>query len=408
MTSIINAAYVLELCAQIAAKTDVPGTITRTYLSLATHAVHDLLRKEMESLGMTVRIDAAGNLRGLYPGHAPDAPILLTGSHIDTVPDAGAYDGILGVALPIALLHSLEGRRFPFAIEVIAFSEEEGIRFKMPFIGSRALVGDLIEASLARTDADGITLAQAIRDFGLNPDDLAGAAITPGTFAFLEVHIEQGPVLESLAQPLGIVDAIAGQSRFELTFTGHANHAGTTPMHLRRDAIAAAAEWMVQVERFAQNSLGLVATIGSIHAHPGAANVVPGAAILSLDVRHASDETRLDAARELLRHAQQFADARNIGLSVVETSQQSAVAMSPRLCETLAAATSGAHRMVSGAGHDAMILAPHVPSAMLFVRSPGGISHHPSESVLVEDVQAALDVCLRFLDALNPAMKEPA
>ena len=357
---------------------------------------------------MTVRIDAAGNLRGIYPGQTPDAPILLMGSHIDTVPDAGAYDGILGVALPIALLHSLEGRRLPFAIEVIAFSEEEGIRFKMPFIGSRALIGALGEAELTRTDADGVALAQAIRDFDLNPDDLTNARITPGTFAFLEVHIEQGPILESLGLPLGIVDAIVGQSRFELTFTGHANHAGTTPMHLRRDAIAAAAEWMVQVELFAQNHDGLVATIGSVHALPGAPNVIPGAAILSLDVRHASDETRLKAAASLLAEAEQIARARDIGLNIVETSKQSAIAMSPHLREALAAASSGAYTMVSGAGHDAMILAPHVSSAMLFVRSPGGISHHPSERVLVEDLQAALDTSLRFLESLNPATKEPS
>jgi allantoate deiminase len=422
MTSTANAAYVLELCARIAAETDVQGTITRTYLSPATHAVHELLRAEMESLGMAVRIDAAGNLRGLYPAQdslsfrsaaeesafAFPTPILLMGSHIDTVPDAGAYDGILGVALPIALLHSLEGSRFPFAIEIVAFSEEEGIRFKMPFIGSRALVGALGDAELARTDADGITLAQAIRDFGLDPGDIAGAAITPGTFAFLEVHIEQGPVLESLGLPLGIVDAIAGQARFELTFTGHANHAGTTPMHLRRDAIAAAAEWMVEVERFAQNTDGLVATIGSIHAHPGAANVVPGSAILSLDVRHASDETRLHAAAALLAEAEHIARSRNIGLRIAETSEQSAIAMSPGLRDALAAASPAAHGMVSGAGHDAMILAPHLPSAMLFVRSPGGVSHHPSEAVLVEDIQAALGTCLRFLEALNPPTKRPA
>jgi allantoate deiminase len=212
-------------------------------------------------------------------------------------------------------------------------------------------------------------------------------------------------VLEAENKQLAVVDAIVGQSRFELTFTGQANHAGTTPMHLRRDAIAAAAEWMVEVERFAQNQAGLVATIGSVHAHPGAANVVPGAAILSLDVRHASDETRRNAAASLLAEAEQIACSRNIGLSIAETSKQSAVAMSPHLRDALATASSSAHRMVSGAGHDAMILAPHIPSAMLFVRSPGGISHHPSESVLVEDIQAALDTCLRFLEALNPATK---
>ena len=403
-----NAAYVLDLCARIAAHTDVPGTITRAFLSPATHAVHALLREQMEALGMSVRVDSAGNLRGLYSGLTPEAPVLLIGSHIDTVPDAGAYDGILGVALAVALVQSLEGRRLPFAIELIAFSEEEGIRFKLPFIGSRALIGDLGQAELARTDADGITLAQAIRDFGLDSENLADALISPNTFAFLEVHIEQGPVLESLDCPLGIVDAIVGQTRYELTFAGQANHAGTTPMHLRRDALAAAAEWMVEVERFAGNTNGLVATVGSIQAHPGAANVIPGKVVCSLDVRHPSDETRIHAVRELLKHAEGISRSRSVTLSVIETSQQASVAMNRSLRDTLSAAAPGALHMPSGAGHDAMILARKVPSAMLFVRSPGGISHHPSESVLLEDVQAALNACLRFLETLKPEMKEEA
>ena len=399
----MNAAeYVLALCARIAVHTDVPGTITRAFLSPATHAVHALLRAEMEAVGMTVRVDSVGNLRGLYPAAAPNAPVLLMGSHIDTVPDAGAYDGILGVVLPVALLRSLEGCQFPYAIEVIAFSEEEGIRFKLPFIGSRALIGDFGPAELARTDSNGISLAQAIRDFGLDPDDPTDAHITANTFAFLEVHIEQGPVLDSFEQPLGVVDTIVGQSRFELTFTGQANHAGTTPMHLRRDALAAAAEWMLRVEHFARATDGLVATVGSIHAQPGAVNVIPGTAVLSLDVRHAADATGRGAASDMLVEAAKIATARSIGVTVAETSQQASVAMNPRLRDALLAAAPDALQMPSGAGHDAMILARKLSVAMLFVRSPGGISHHPSEAVLLADVEAGLDACVRFLNALEP------
>ena len=428
-TSLEAAQYTLDLCARIATHTDIPGTITRTFLSPATRAVHTLLRDEMQSLDMSVRTDAVGNLRGIYPAHLPfqgphlsfrgaaeesassaaaPTPTLLIGSHIDTVPHAGPYDGILGVALPLALLRVLHQHqtKLPYAIELIAFSEEEGIRFALPFIGSRALAGTLSPEDLLRTDIDGITLRQAIRDFGLNPDTLSNAALTPHTFAFLEPHIEQGPVLDSLSLPLAIVSTIAGQSRFQLTFTGQANHAGTTPMHLRRDALAAAAEFILAVEHYARATPGLVATVGAISAAPGAPNVIPGAVTHSLDIRHPDDSIRLSSARALLERAAQIAAARNIALTSIETSQQPSVPMEPALRAELAAALTACgyppHTMPSGAGHDAMILAFRVPSAMLFLRSPDGISHHPSESVLLEDVQAAIETLLHFLTRLSP------
>ena len=266
----------LELCRRIAAFSDVAGEITRTFLSPATREVQALLRREWEVLGMTVRVDSAGNLRGLLPGAGEDAPVLLMGSHLDTVPNAGAYDGLLGIAVATAVVGRLGGRRLPFAVELIAFSEEEGIRFGLPFIGSRALVGDLGAAELARRDADGVTVAEAIREFGLDPEGLGDARMTAHTFAFLEVHMEQGPVLESLGVPLGVVTAIVGQSRYELTWTGQANHAGTTPMHLRRDALGGAAEFVTAVENYARGAEGLVATVGSLRVAPGAVNVVRG------------------------------------------------------------------------------------------------------------------------------------
>lgn len=426
------AEYTLDLCDRIAAHTDVPGTITRTFLSPATARVHALLRAEMEALGMSVRTDSAGNLRGIYhaqkavssfadpgfpanvlgslgwggggPASALPIPTLLVGSHIDTVPDAGRYDGILGVALPIALIRALDGQRLPYAIEIIAFSEEEGVRFKLPFIGSRALIGDFTPEDFARTDADGISIAQAIRSFGLNPENLADAALTPGTFAFFEPHIEQGPVLESLGLTLGIVTTIIGQSRLGLTFHGQANHAGTTPMRFRKDALAAAAHWITEVEAYTKGDPELLATAGSIQASPGAANVIAGAVTVSLDVRHPSDEARLSAVAALVAKAEACAQSRGLTLAIVDRGAQASVPMDESLREalTLAAAPFAPHAMPSGAGHDAMILARKLPAAMLFLRTPGGLSHHPSESVSAEDIAAAILTCLNFLHSLAP------
>jgi len=262
---------------------------------------HRELARWVEPLGAQVQIDAAGNFRGVYPAAQPDAPRLLIGSHLDTVPNAGAYDGTLGVVLAVALLEELRGRRLPFGIEVVGFSEEEGVRFGTPFIGSRALVGRLDQELLNLCDARGISVRKAIEEFGLNPRDIPHAELSSDTLGYLEFHIEQGPVLEELNLPLAAVEAIAGQTRLEFTFLGHANHAGTTPMHLRRDAIAAAAEWISAVERAAQEVPGLVATVGKIEAKPGVTNVIAGEARLTLDVRHPSDEVRIRAVGDLTR-----------------------------------------------------------------------------------------------------------
>ncbi len=358
----------------------------------------------MEPLGAHVRIDAAGNLRGLYPAAQPNAPRLLIGSHLDTVPNAGAYDGVLGVVLAVALLEELQRRRLPFGIEVVGFSEEEGVRFGTPFIGSRALVGRLDRQLLDVQDGQGIAVRKAIERFGLNPEEIPRAQLENDTLGYLEFHIEQGPVLESLNQPLAAVEAISGQSRLEFTFCGRANHAGTTLMHLRHDAIAGAAEWIVKVERTAQSLAGLVATVGKIEAKPGAANVISAEARLTLDVRHSSDEIRICAVKDLNRHAHEIAARR--GLSVQESTllSQRAVAMDPFLTGEIEQAIfkTGCkpHRMVSGAGHDAMILAEKVPAAMIFLRTPGGISHDPAESVAGEDVEKAIECGMHFLDQL--------
>ncbi len=290
------------------------------------HDCHLEIARWMEPLGVRVRVDAAGNFRALYPATQPNAPRLLIGSHLDTVPNAGAYDGILGVVLAVALVEELHGRRLPFNIEVVGFSEEEGVRFGVPFIGSRALVGRLNQELLNVHDAQGISVREAIEEFGLNPEEIPQAGLENNTLGYLEFHIEQGPVLERLNLPLAAVEAITGQSRLEFTFCGRANHAGTTPMHLRCDAIAGAAEWIGAVERVAQGVHGLLATVGKIEAWPGAANVIAAEARLTLDVRHSSDKIRVRAVEDLIREAQGIAARR--GLSVRESTRLSQDAVS--------------------------------------------------------------------------------
>ncbi len=339
-----------------------------------------------------------------YPAAQLDAPRLLMGSHLDTVPNAGAYDGVLGVVLPIALLGALNGRRLPFAIEVVGFSEEEGVRFSTPFIGSRALVGRVDEGLLSRQDGQGISIGKAIEDFGLNPAEIAQAAMQDNVLGYVEFHIEQGPVLENVDHPLGVVEAIAGQSRLEFTFIGHANHAGTTPMNLRHDALAAAAEWIGAVEQRGLNTSGLAATVGAIQAKPGATNAIAGETRVTLDVRHRHDEARNRAVDYLVQQAEDVATRRGLRMRWNVLMDQPAVPMDPFLVSQVEQAVSSAgcepYRMVSGAGHDAMILAEKVPAAMIFLRTPGGISHDPAESVEVGDVTKAIDCGLHLLDQL--------
>lgn len=384
---------VIARCRVLAECTEEPGFITRTFLSPPVHEVHGRLRGWMERAGMRVDIDAVGNLRGLYAASRADAPRLYVGSHLDTVPHAGAFDGILSVVLGLALVEQLGGRRLRFDIEVIGFSEEEGVRFGVPFIGSRAFAGDPVGD--ARVD-------EAARAFGLDPSRIGEAQAVAGALGYLEFHIEQGPVLESLGLPLGVVQSIAGQSRLAIRFEGQANHAGTTPMHLRRDALAAAAEWIAAVEREARGTEGLVATVGCLDAKPGAVNVIAGTVEASLDVRHSADAVRTTAVAHLVRCAEQIGARRGLTVSWEQRLDQAAVPMDSGLTEMLErAAGDRVHRMTSGAGHDAMIVARRMPTAMLFLRSPGGISHHPDETVLPEDVAAALATGMRFLELLE-------
>ncbi len=394
------AAEVIARCRKLASLSEDAGGTRRTFLSAPMRDCHREIAGWLEALGAQVHVDAVGNLRGFYPGVSPGVPRILVGSHLDTVPNAGAFDGILGVVLAVGLVKSLEGMKLPFGIEVVGFSEEEGVRFGVPFIGSRALVGRVDEELLGRKDEQGVSVRKAIQDFGLNPNEISKAAPGDDVLGYIEFHIEQGPVLEHLGQPLGVVEAIVGQNRLEFTFSGQANHAGTTPMNLRRDALAAAAEWILAVESLAQSTGGIVATVGFVEARPGATNVIAGEARATLDIRHASDRARTEALDELIRRAESIAARRGVTVKWRTLLAQHAVAMDPFLTEQIEHAIQKAgcepHRMASGAGHDAMILAEKIPAAMIFLRTPGGISHDPSESVHLDDVARALD-CGRHL-----------
>lgn len=368
------------------------------------HDVHREITRWLETLGAIVRVDAVGNLRAIYPASETPTSTLLIGSHLDTVPNAGAFDGTLGVVLAVACLEALNGEKLPYAVEVVGFSEEEGVRFGVPFIGSRVLVGRVDEALLNAKDARGISVRRAIQDFGLDPGKIGNAVLHPETCAYLEFHIEQGPVLEKLGLPLAAVEAIAGQSRWEVTFLGRANHAGTTPMDLRFDALVAAAEWITLVEQVAKATPGMVATVGSVEARPGTTNVIAAEVRVSLDVRHRDAAMRSRALANLLQQAEDVAQHRGLSARSVERLNQPTVLMDVPLTaqieESIRRTGCTPHRMVSGAGHDAMILAEKVPSAMMFLRTPGGISHDPAESVAIDDVAKAIEAGVHLLHQL--------
>jgi allantoate deiminase len=360
----------------------------------------------MREAGMAVGKDNIGNLRGRYEGAGGDATLLL-GSHLDSVRDAGRYDGPLGVMVAIAAVQRLHDRRsrLPFAIEVVAFVDEEGLRYGTTYLGSRAMSGAFDSAVLSRADAQGVTMADAIRAFGGDPDRVAeDRRDGDQLLGYVEVHIEQGPVLEGRDLPVGIVSSIAGQSRLRLTFAGEAAHAGTTPMNRRKDALAAAAELVLGVEAEARAADGLVATVGQLAVRPGAANVVPGEATLSLDVRHAGDAVRLEQVQRMLQLARDIATRRGVSVTSDRIAENQSVPCSLRLTALLAQAVRSrggpAVTLPSGAGHDAVVMSGLTDVAMLFVRCKGGVSHHPAESVAEEDVAVAIDVLSRFLELL--------
>ncbi len=399
----------IALCRAIATCSEEPGRITRRYLAEPVHAVHALLRARMAALGMSVRVDAVGNLRGVWMGRPAHAKRLLLGSHIDTVPDAGAFDGVLGVALALEFVEIARKEKLAVNIEVVAFSEEEGVRFGVPFLGSRAIAGKFDVELLALRGTDGVSVEEAIRNFGLRPEEIAQADSHAELDGFFEVHIEQGPVLESEDLSIAVVESIVGQTRGEMRFAGTANHAGTTPMRLRHDAMTAAAEWMLAVEKFVIEAKGLVATTGKIEVEPNAGNVIAGRVGVTLDLRAAQDESRVEALKALIGIGYEIGKRRGVSVEWHSKLDQSAVPMDERLTALLGASLEACgypdRVMTSGAGHDAMVLAARTPTAMLFLRSPGGVSHHPGENVRVEDVEAALHVGKDFLRRFSSAIR---
>jgi allantoate deiminase len=380
------------------------GRLTRRFGTAAQAEARTMVSDWMRAAGMAVRPDAVGNLLGRYEGPDRDAPALLLGSHLDTVPDAGRWDGALGVLTGVAAVERLHaaGERLPFALEVVAFADEEGARFGTAYLGSSALAGSFDGTALGRLDAEGMSLAEAIRRFGGDPAALPEAGRAPESLVgYAEVHIEQGPVLEQRDMPLAVVSGIAGQTRVALRFTGAAGHAGTVPMALRRDALAAAAEMVLAVEAVGRDTPGLVATVGELAVAPGAANVIPGRTGLTVDVRHADDETRTGAVARLRNRARAIADARGVRLEWDRLHAQEAVRCDPGLTALMAGAVRAVGveplHLVSGAGHDAAPLSAITPVTMLFVRCAGGVSHHPAESVSEADVALAVDTLGHFV-----------
>ena len=414
-----RAALIVERAEELAGLSEEAGALTRRYGSQALLDALALAERWMRAAGLTTRRDAIGNLIGRLEGERPGLPALALGSHLDTVRDAGRWDGPLGVLLAIdqAAARSgaagnataTRGSTLPFALEVVVFADEEGLRFPTAYLGSHVWAGRWDAAELALTDADGVTLEAAIRAMGGDPAHVGEGARGPGELlGWCEAHIEQGTRLERAGLPLGVVSTIQGQSRCTATFRGQAGHAGTTAMDARHDALLAAAEWALAVEAEGLAGEGLVATVGRLVVTPGAANVIPGLAVASLDLRHPDDETRRSAIAALLARAEAIAASRGVTVEWAKYTDNAAVAFSPRLQELLGQAveqTTGAAapRLASGAGHDAAPLSRTTDVSMLFVRCKDGISHNPAESVTGDDIAAAVAAFERFVDLLAAA-----
>jgi allantoate deiminase len=391
-----EARLLLDRCDELAALSSDPEKLVRVHLSPEHRAANDLVAQWMTEAGMSTWQDAAGNQCGRLEGREPGLPALLLGSHIDTVPDAGRYDGMLGVLLAIAVVKRLAGTELPFAVEVVAFSDEEGTRFGTALLGSRALAGTWDDDWWNLTDDEGITLFEAFQDFGLDPARLPGAFRRPEQLVgYLEAHIEQGPILEDADRHLAVVTSIAGARRFELTMTGKAGHAGGTPFDRRRDALVGASEVVVEIERLSRE-LGVIGTVGKVEVLPGGVNVIPGRVEFSLDLRAEFDEDRDNALRLMFEAAESIAARRGLQFDHHEFYRADAVVCDLDLRAGIEAgirSTGDDTPMAfwSRAGHDGMAVVAVTPIAMLFLRCKGGVSHHPDESVRLVDVEAALD-----------------
>jgi allantoate deiminase len=392
----------------LAAFTDDPPRLTRLCLSQSHRRAAEQFIAWAKESGLSAHIDPVGNVRARYEGRRPDAPALMIGSHIDTVRDAGRYDGALGALAALSVVEGLaaQGRRLDVAIEIVAFGDEEGVRFPRTLTGSRGLVGVNDPQALEQKDADGVAMRDALKAFGGDPDRL-GAARAEGVAAFVELHIEQGPVLEAEGRALGIVTAINGATRLDAVVTGSAGHAGASPMDLRRDALAAAAEMVLAIETRARAEPELVATVGRLDVEPGAVNVIPGRVRFTIDARASLDEPRRCAVADIAGAMQAIARRREVRLELTQTYAEAAYICHPTIVAGLAAAVAaiGAdpRLLPSGAGHDTMVMGQRWPAGMLFVRCKGGVSHNPAESITEDDCAIALAALTRFVEDFRPS-----
>jgi allantoate deiminase len=395
------------MAAELGAISAEPDRLVRLFLTPELRGAADLVAKWMREAGMSVTEDALGTVRGRYG----DGKRLLIGSHIDTVIDAGKYDGPLGVIAGIlAVEHFAKaGKKLPFGIDVLAFGDEEGSRFPATMATSMACAGVFEHETLTLADQNGVTLADAIKAYGKNVTDIPGAAYRASDVAgYVEVHIEQGPVLEAQNQPLGVVSGIVGQSRNKVTVTGMAGHAGTVPMALRHDAYAGAAEMALALESIVREHPedGMVGTVGRIEASPGAVNIIPGRVTFTVDLRSLTDKLRIEAYARFQTEARRIAEARGLTVAFELFHEVATAHMAPTLQDSLEAAIRGVGgnpiRLPSGAGHDAQIMTRLCPSAMMFVRCRGGISHNPAEFASEADMGLAVAALIRFIERFGP------
>jgi allantoate deiminase len=387
-----------------------PNNLTRIFLTAEHRTAADLIMTWMREAGMRAHLDAIGNVCGRYEGERPGLPCLMLGSHYDTVRDAGKWDGPLGLITAISCVADLHrrGRRLPFAIEVTGFADEEGVRFASTLLGSRAVAGTFNESALGTKDKSGISMREALAKFGLDPDHIGAAArIRSELLAYIELHIEQGPVLETQNLPVGVVSAIAGATRLAARLSGMAGHAGTVPMAMRRDALAGAAECISKIEELCLTDHGgLVGTVGYIHATPGATNVIPGQAHFTIDMRAPTDTHRKKAVSDIVRQIEAIAKRRKLQLQVDVTHENRTVPCAPwlkaQVAQAVAAEGCPVFELPSGAGHDGMAMVDIADVGMIFVRCRGGISHHPDEHVDVADADIGARVLLRLIENFRP------
>ena len=409
LISVLQPQRIMNRCEALGRLSELEGGLTRVFLSAEQRQANELVLGWMREAGMTAALDAIGNCVGRYEGERPGAPCLMLGSHLDTVRDAGKYDGMLGVIAAIECVSALNatGTQLPFAIEVVGFGDEEGVRFGSTLLGSRAVAGTFDVAVLDQLDANGVTMRGALLEFGLDPAQIANVARRPkDVLAYAELHIEQGPVLEAEGLATGVVTAINGGNRFNFELTGMAGHAGTVPMALRRDALAAASECVLAIERIATALPDIVGTVGRLEALPGAMNVIPGKVHFSLDVRAPTDEQRHAAVAALRSACEAIAERRGIEISVTPLWEAKTALCDPALQAQWATAIAEeggrVRHLPSGAGHDGMALISIAPIGMIFVRCKDGVSHNPAEAVTVDDVAAGARAFLRFIAAFKP------